>query len=141
MKIGKHVDGRLRFVFAAVRNMAWIGAPSAGRGGPRSLSGYVRRPLEAACSAEYFVALRSQRYGVARLYRAKPRAPISSRLDSAKHSAPIGRRAYSDRLRGHGDVFAARQKVFVGSKSIQPHGGIHAENQTRLASARVGSPG
>ena len=44
----------------------------------RSLSEYARRPLEAACSAEYFVALRSQRYGVARAYRAQPRAPISS---------------------------------------------------------------
>ncbi len=56
----------------------------------------MRRPLEAACSAEYFVALRSQRYGVARVHRAKPRAPIASRLDSTKHSTPIGRRAYRD---------------------------------------------
>src|SRR5450631_3356101 len=47
-------------------------------GAPRRLSEYARRPLEAACSAEYFVALRSQRYGVA----------PSSRLDSTKHSAP-----------------------------------------------------
>src|SRR5450631_588309 len=60
---------------------------------PRSLSDYARRPLETACSAEYFVALRSQRYGVA----------PSSRLDSLKHSAPIGRRAYSDRLLGRSD--------------------------------------
>jgi hypothetical protein len=44
----------------------------------RSLSEYAHCPLEAACSAEYFVALRSQRYGVA----------PSSRLVSSKHSAP-----------------------------------------------------
>jgi hypothetical protein len=44
----------------------------------RSLSEYAHCPLEAACSAEYFVALRSQRYGVA----------PSSRLVLSKHSAP-----------------------------------------------------
>src|ERR1035441_8398814 len=47
-------------------------------GSSRSLSEYAHCPLEAACSAEYFVALRSQRYGVA----------PSSRLVSSKHSAP-----------------------------------------------------
>jgi len=49
---------------------------------------FAHRPLEAACSAEFFVALRPQRYGVA----------PSSRLVSTKHSAPIGRWPYSDRL-------------------------------------------
>jgi hypothetical protein len=63
------------------------------------LSEYARRPLETACSAECFVALRSQGYGFA----------PSSGLDSTKHSAPIGRRAYSDRLLERGE-----RSVIVG---------------------------